>query len=292
MNELNILIGNEIKRIRQERNWTQSELCQGICSQAEISKIENGHNSPTVDLLQKIANRLQVPVSEFFINENEKQTFRTIDLEMTQLMRATKYSEMKKRIDRYLNEITNEDVIILLHYYRLISEEAMRNIDYRTCISQLLNMTMEKQLMEESFLLYVRIQMAIAVLYTNHKEYQHSDTIYTTILRHDYSTTTYKKIKLKILYNYIRNLIKLKKYSLILINTEEAIKESNQLNDISYLGHFYYQRGYAFEQLSSSHTSIQDAYTIAYGIFLATENNSYAKILEDHLRDSLYFTLG
>ena len=49
MNQLNVSIGNEIKRIRQERNWTQSELCQGICSQAEISKIENGRNSPTVD---------------------------------------------------------------------------------------------------------------------------------------------------------------------------------------------------------------------------------------------------
>ena len=78
MNSLNISIGNEIKRIRQERNWTQSELCRGICSQAEISKIENGRNSPTVDLLQQIAERLHVPVSAFFINESKKIIFKRL----------------------------------------------------------------------------------------------------------------------------------------------------------------------------------------------------------------------
>ena len=76
MNQLNISIGNEIKRIRQERNWTQAELCQGICSQAEISKIENGRNSPTVDLLQQLAERFHIPVSSFFINEEKKTNFR------------------------------------------------------------------------------------------------------------------------------------------------------------------------------------------------------------------------
>lgn len=291
MNQLNISIGNEIKRIRQERNWTQAELCQGICSQAEISKIENGRNSPTVDLLQQLAERLHTPVSSFFINENKKTNFRMIDQEIIQLTRLNRYAEIFLQIDQYLITETDKEISILLRYHKLIIEEKTNIIDYRTCISQLLNITAEEKLIEESFLLYLRIQMSIAILYTNYGEYRHSDSIYSMLFKIDYHTVEYKKMKLKILYNYIRNLIKQKDFSAILKETETAINESNHLDDLSYLGHFYYQRGYALEQLNSSLELIQEAYTLAYGIFLATENTSFATILEDHLSDVMYFSL-
>jgi transcriptional regulator with XRE-family HTH domain len=291
MNSLNISIGNEIKRIRQERNWTQSELCRGICSQAEISKIENGRNSPTVDLLQQIAERLHIPVSAFFINEKQKNNFQTIDQELIQLMRLNQYPEMLQRIDQYLTETMDNDVIILLRYHKLIVKETTKIIDYRTCITQLLNMTADENMIEESFLMYLRIQMSIAILYTNNGKYRHADAIYLSLLKDEYPTIEYKKIKFKILYNYIRNLIKQKDFTAILKETEIAISESNHLKDLSYLGHFYYQRGYALEQLDSSLNLIQESYTFAYGIFLATENTSYANILEEHLADLMYFSL-
>lgn len=291
MNSLNISIGNEIKRIRQERNWTQSELCRGICSQAEISKIENGRNSPTVDLLQQIAERLHIPVSAFFINEKQKINFQTIDQELIQLMRLNQYPEMLQRIDQYLMEAVDNNVIILLRYHKLIVKETTKIIDYRTCITQLLNMTADENMIEESFLMYLRIQMSIAILYTNNGEYRHADAIYLSLLKDEYQTVEYKKIKFKIVYNYIRNLIKQKDFTEILKETEIAINESNHLRDLSYLGHFYYQRGYALEQLDSSLNLIQESYTLAYGIFLATENTSYANILEEHLADLMYFSL-
>lgn len=291
MNSLNISIGNEIKRIRQERNWTQSELCRGICSQAEISKIENGRNSPTVDLLQQIAERLHIPVSAFFINEKQKINFQTIDQELIQLMRLNQYPEMLQRIDQYLMEAVDNNVIILLRYHKLIVKETTKIIDYRTCITQLLNMTADENMIEESFLMYLRIQMSIAILYTNNGEYRHADAIYLSLLKEEYQTVEYKKIKFKIVYNYIRNLIKQKDFTEILKETEIAINESNHLRDLSYLGHFYYQRGYALEQLESPLKLIQESYTLAYGIFLATENTSYANILEEHLADLMYFSL-
>ena len=291
MNQLNVSIGNEIKRIRQERNWTQSELCQGICSQAEISKIENGRNSPTVDLLQQIAERFHVPVSSFFINEEKKTNFRMRDQEIIHLTRLNQYAEIFKRIDQYLAEETDKEIIILLRYHKLIIEEQTNIIDYRTCISQLLNVSAEEKLIEESFLLYLRIQMSIAILYTNYGEYRRADSIYSLLFEIEYDTIEYKEVKLKIVYNYIRNLIKQKEFSLILKKTEAAINESNQLKDTSFLGHFYYQRGYALEQLNSPSERIQEAYTLAYGIFLATGNTSFATILEDHLSDVMYFSL-
>ena len=44
-------IGLALRRLRKKHNLTQKDLANGICSQAEISKIESGTHSPTVDLL-------------------------------------------------------------------------------------------------------------------------------------------------------------------------------------------------------------------------------------------------
>ncbi|WP_193749057.1 helix-turn-helix domain-containing protein, partial [Exiguobacterium indicum] len=68
MDDLTSSIGTKIKQLRIENQMTQKELCEDICSQAEISKIENGLNSPTVELLQKIAARLNSPITLLFEN--------------------------------------------------------------------------------------------------------------------------------------------------------------------------------------------------------------------------------
>ncbi len=87
MKSLPHIIGNEIKRIRKQKKMTQKELCEGICSQAEISKIENGRNSPTIDLLQQIAKRLRVPLSLLFRDQLKSDTFRETVTDLSSLFR-------------------------------------------------------------------------------------------------------------------------------------------------------------------------------------------------------------
>lgn len=58
------VIGSQIKRIRMKLNMTQGELADGICSRSYISQLEMGYSLPLPDLLTKIAERLQVPISE------------------------------------------------------------------------------------------------------------------------------------------------------------------------------------------------------------------------------------
>ena len=91
MNSLPVSIGNEIKRIRKQKKMTQKELCDGICSQAEISKIENGRNSPTIDLLQQIAKRLRVPLSLLFRDQLKSDTFRELITDFSSLFREKKF---------------------------------------------------------------------------------------------------------------------------------------------------------------------------------------------------------
>ncbi|WP_214849245.1 helix-turn-helix domain-containing protein [Exiguobacterium sp. s193] len=291
MTSVQMTIGNRLKKIRREKKMTQKELSNGICSQAEISKVENGKNSPTIELLQQIAKKLRIPVSFFFVDVDQMKKFQRIDFEMTQLMRAQEHTKILELVQNYLEEELSQEIQILLAYYRLVNEVELQKIDFRTCISQLLQLIKGQEVIQEYFLIYVRIQMAIAVQYTNNTEYTHANTIYEEVLKLDYVTDEYKKLRFKVVYNYIRNLIKLKRFSSVIEKTNEVIKESNDLRDTSYLGHFFYQKAYALEQTEASIEKIKEAYTQAYAIFIVTENEAYKKILEEYLLESLYFTL-
>ena len=60
--ELGRLIGENVKRLRRERNLTLGQLASlsGI-SKAMLSDMEKGDSNPTVNTLWKIANGLKVP---------------------------------------------------------------------------------------------------------------------------------------------------------------------------------------------------------------------------------------
>ena len=71
-------IGLALRRLRKKHNLTQKDLANGICSQAEISKIESGTHSPTVDLLYALSRRLQVPITTFLDHANYKESLKLL----------------------------------------------------------------------------------------------------------------------------------------------------------------------------------------------------------------------
>jgi len=284
-------VGDKIKQERKKQGMTQKALCEGICSQAEISKIENGRNSPTIDLLQQICRRLRIPISLFFEDEFVSQKLNEIDQRMLRHMREKTYSAMEKDLEEYAKSNTEFEIQVLIRYHQKLLLHEKGNIDFRTCISALLKLVTEESLVEKSFLLYTRIQMAIAVLYTNHEDYTHSHQIYEELLKLPYRTREYKKIKMKIMYNYLRNLYRLKRFEEGLQEVEQVIEETKRLQDLTYLGHFYYQKGFFLESLHAANNDIREAYTIAYSFFIATNNHAYQKILEVHLAELLLFPI-
>lgn len=55
------MIGDRIKQLRRERNFTQGELAdRANVNRSYISGIEHGHSSPTVDMIERIAQGLGV----------------------------------------------------------------------------------------------------------------------------------------------------------------------------------------------------------------------------------------
>lgn len=72
MKDLNLIIGNRLKDIRNKRNLSLDEVARltGV-SKAMLGQIERGKSNPTVSTLWKIATGLKISFS-LFIDENQE----------------------------------------------------------------------------------------------------------------------------------------------------------------------------------------------------------------------------
>ncbi|RDB33926.1 helix-turn-helix domain-containing protein [Exiguobacterium sp. RIT594] len=288
MNQLNISIGNEIKRIRQERNWTQAELCQGICSQAEISKIENGRNSPTVDLLQQLAERLEIPVSFLLENRKQQESIKKIDHTLLQLTREGNYEQILSY------DITTGDrfheTTLLLEYYRIISEYRIDNYDYRTTSVQLSRLIEHNDIKYNYPDLYLRAKMAIAILYAENQEYRQAEKLYKELEETHFEFSNEKVIEqqLKIIYNHAKLLFKMGNFEESLTTALKGIHSSVLLSNASYIAHLYYQKGEVLEVLNGDGEETSQSYVIAYELFKAFHMTRYANTVKEVKRKFLF----
>ncbi|OUC57928.1 helix-turn-helix domain-containing protein [Acinetobacter seifertii] len=75
MDDISIRIAHRIRELRLARGYTLEMLatrCQ--VSRSAISLIERGETSPTAVVLEKLANGLEVPLTQIFINETSSSS--------------------------------------------------------------------------------------------------------------------------------------------------------------------------------------------------------------------------
>jgi len=67
------LLGNNVRGIREVKGWSQDMLSDmsGL-HRTYISGIERGVRNPTVEIVQRIASALDVPVTDLFKENNNK----------------------------------------------------------------------------------------------------------------------------------------------------------------------------------------------------------------------------
>lgn len=275
------IIGRKIKYIRQLNGLSQKELSIGICSQAEISKIENGKNTPTVDLLQQITNKLKIPVSELFKEEIDKmeKTIRMFDQTMMMLLRENKFTECLNEIDRFMLGNTTPVGKRMIAYYKIVLTYRQKQADYRTTSVLFTRLLDHENLIIHDPMLYIRIKMALSILYAEHEQYQQAEKIYNEVLRMDTEIKGVDEERLKVLYNYAKLLYKMNQPQKGLIIIEEAMQISQRLKKTSYLAHLYYQRGEFYERMDSNSKQVNVDYTMAYELFSAFQMKQYAQIV-------------
>ncbi len=69
-----LYLGQKLRKLRKEQNLTQLELAQQVSiTNGQISTIERGVSSPSLATLHRIAQALNVPMTEFFEDERKKE---------------------------------------------------------------------------------------------------------------------------------------------------------------------------------------------------------------------------
>lgn len=61
-----LLIGEVIRQKRQELDISQSALCEGLCQQSTLSRLENGAQTPSRGLINALLERLGMPGDRFY----------------------------------------------------------------------------------------------------------------------------------------------------------------------------------------------------------------------------------
>lgn len=59
-------IGDLVKKRRKELKLTQEQLCTGVCEPITISRLENGRQTPSMNVLNALLQRLDLPEHKYF----------------------------------------------------------------------------------------------------------------------------------------------------------------------------------------------------------------------------------
>ena len=98
-------IGDKIKNLRKKKGMSQEDLCKNICSQSEISRIENNKINPSSYILQQIAKRFGVSIDYFnhTSNSNRDDYKEEVKKQLERNRRSRNYLEIERIIKQEAN---------------------------------------------------------------------------------------------------------------------------------------------------------------------------------------------
>ncbi|MED0876773.1 helix-turn-helix domain-containing protein [Bacillus mobilis] len=280
-------LGITIKELRIKKNISQSELCHGICSQSQISKIEKGVIYPSSILLYQLSERLGIdPNSIFALTQNKKIKYtENVKYVMRDCIRQHQYKELYEIVKKEKNENnfqSTEDKQFLV-WHEAIAIYLVNN-SIKSALT-LLNNALKLTLTNIDFLSEreIDIMQTMAIFHAQNKEYKKSINILRRCLTNfnklDFPRD--KEIKLKIIYNLSKCLSYTCQYEEALIYIDKGIQLAINLNTLYLLGELYYGKGSNLLKLKQSNDeNVANNMKTALFIFELTKNENKLKIIQ------------
>jgi transcriptional regulator with XRE-family HTH domain len=98
-----MLLGERIKALRKEKGWSQGELAEKVATDGrQISRYENGHITPSADVLVKLAQVFDVSVDYLLIEDAPRRPLKVEDPGLLERLQDVQY-------------LTDEDRASVLH---------------------------------------------------------------------------------------------------------------------------------------------------------------------------------
>ncbi|PED36093.1 transcriptional regulator [Bacillus cereus] len=283
-------LGITIKELRIKKNISQSELCHGICSQSQISKIEKGVIYPSSILLYQLSERLGVdPNNIFALTQNKKlkyvQNVKYVMIDCTKQKQFEELYEIVKKEKNENNFQSIEDKQFLL-WYEAIAIYRVNNATKLalTLLNNALKLTVTNIdcLSERE----IDIMQSTSILYAENKEYEKSINILKRCLTNfnklDFPRD--KEIKLKIIYNLAKCLDLTYQHEEAIKYLDKGIKLAINLNTLYLLGELYYLKSqYLLKVKQHNEEDVVNNMNKALFIFELTEKEHYIQMIKDEL---------
>ncbi|KMP34834.1 DNA-binding protein [Bacillus cereus] len=288
-------LGITIKELRVKKNISQSELCHGICSQSQISKIEKGMIFPSSILLYQLSERLGIdPNNIFALTQNKRLKYvENVKCVIRDCIKQKQYTELYEIVKKEKDENafqTKEDKQFLLWHEAIAI--FMVNRSTKTALD-LLNNALKLTLTNADFLSEreIDIMQTMSIFYAENKEYEKSIDILRKCLTNfnklDFPRD--KEIKLKIIFNLANCLGQAYQHEEAMKYLDKGIKLAINLNTLYLLGELYYLKGWNLLRIKEhNEEDVVDNMKKALFIFELTEKEHYIKrIKEKYLKKHL-----
>ncbi|MED3087557.1 helix-turn-helix domain-containing protein [Bacillus toyonensis] len=282
-------LGITIKELRIKKNISQSELCHGICSQSQISKIEKGMIYPSSILLYQLSDRLGIdPNSIFALTQNKKLKYvENVKYVMRDCTKQKQYKELYEIVKQEKNQNnfqSTEDKQFLLWHEAIV----IFMVNKLTKIAlNLLNHALKLTLINIDCLSEreIEIMQTMAIFHAENKEYEKSINILRRCLTNfnklDFPRD--KEIKLKIIFNLAKILGHTNQHEEAIKYNDIGIKLAINLNTLYLLGELYYGKGWNLLRLKQhNEEDVADIMKKALFIFELTEKEYLIKIIKEN----------
>ncbi|HDX9530385.1 TPA: helix-turn-helix transcriptional regulator [Bacillus thuringiensis] len=281
-------LGITIKELRIKKNISQSELCHGICSQSQISKIEKGVIYPSCILLYQLSERLGIDPNHIFaLTQNKKIKYvENVKYVIKDCLKQKQYKELYEIVKKEKNLInfqTKEEQQFLIWHEAIAIFMVERSIKKAL---DLLNHALKLTLTNSDFLSEreIDIMQTMAIFHGENKEYEKSITILRRCLNNfnklDFPRD--KEIKLKIIFNLAKNLGHANQHEEAIKYNDMGIQLAINLNTLYLLGELYYGQGWNLLKLKQyNKEDVDNNMKKALFIFELTKNEKKLQIIKE-----------
>ncbi|WP_110112188.1 helix-turn-helix domain-containing protein [Bacillus sp. CGMCC 1.16541] len=281
-------LGHIIRELRQLAGLSQQELAEGICSQAQISKLEKGTEFPYSNTLYEISRRLGVDMNYFFENMNTPRLDYVDEVKglIRRYVRQRDYESVafmieKEKTSPLFQTPSNKQFLIwhegiCTYYLYKQKEDALKILQHALEITQ----TREHYYKERE----IEILTSMAIVYDEENEYEHAIASFKKALQHLSQLPQIKdpQIKVRILYGVSRTYGRSGNYQEAIQFALKGVKQCVSNESMYLLGELYYMVGYSMAQLKREKEAV-DYFKKAILIFDLSSNKQLINIVKREL---------
>ncbi len=216
------ILAEKLRVKRRELKLSQKELCEGICGQSQLSKIERGTFMPSAEMLFHFAQRLDVPLDYFFNEHIEvKSNLTNFKQLTTKLLEDRNYTDLE-----YLYQIEQEKASKLSSEDRAYLNwvKAILNFyKYENKHSAIIDLENNLQVLSPKSMIYLKILNTLSNFYSSVGREDEYEENYK-ILRQAYDIQNLEHQEY--LFGYIRVRYNYSHYLITKNRNSEAIQEA------------------------------------------------------------------